>query len=98
VQSVAAAWEILRRGATGSAGRHLSIVDFLDTSTSPRSVPRTQADEGVTALYAAQGVSLIRMGFVILGDRGAAEDVVQDAFVGLYRNWDRLEDPANALP
>jgi RNA polymerase sigma factor (sigma-70 family) len=73
-------------------------VDFLDTSASPRSVPRTQADEGVTALYAAQGVSLIRMAFVILGDRGAAEDVVQDAFVGLYRNWDRLDDPANALP
>ncbi len=84
--------------ATNGAARHLSIVDFLDTSTPPRTVPRTQADEGVTALYAAQGVSLIRMAFVILGDRGAAEDVVQDAFVGLYRNWDRLDDPANALP
>lgn len=59
---------------------------------------RTQADEGVTALYTAQGLSLIRMGFVILGDRSTAEDVVQDAFVGLYRNWDRLDDPANALP
>lgn len=90
--------KILRQVVTDSARRHLSIVDFLDTSTSPRSVPRTQADEGVTALYAAQGVSLIRMAFVILGDRSAAEDVVQDAFVGLYRNWDRLDDPANALP
>lgn len=95
---VAASREVHRQVATRSAGRHLSIVDFLDTSTSPRPRLRTQADEGVTALYAAQGVSLIRMGFVILGDRSAAEDVVQDAFVGLYRNWDRLEDPANALP
>ena len=73
-------------------------MDFLDTDTSPRPGLRTQADEGVTALYAAHGVSLIRMAFVILGDRGAAEDVVQDAFVGLYRNWTRLDDPANALP
>jgi RNA polymerase sigma-70 factor (sigma-E family) len=73
-------------------------VDFLDTSTSPAHPgPRIRADEGVTALYAAQGVSLIRMAFVILRDRGAAEDVVQDAFVGLYRNWGRLDDPANAL-
>jgi hypothetical protein len=24
------------------------------------------------------------------GDRGAAEDVVQDAFLWLYRNWDRV--------
>jgi RNA polymerase sigma-70 factor (sigma-E family) len=69
----------------------------LDTDISPRSGARPRADEGVTALYAAHGVSLIRMGFVILGDRGAAEDVAQDAFVGLYRNWDRLSDPAAAL-
>ena len=33
----------------------------------------------------------------MLGDRGRAEDVVQDAFIGLYRNWDRLDDPGNAL-
>ena len=73
-------------------------MDSLDTDTSPRSGSRPSADEGVTALYVAHGVSLIRMGFVILGDRGAAEDVVQDAFLGLYRNWDRLNDPAKALP
>jgi RNA polymerase sigma-70 factor (sigma-E family) len=72
-------------------------VDFLDTSAPSRTAARTQADEGVTALYAARGVSLIRLAFVILGDRGTAEDVVQDAFVGLYRNWNRLDDPANAL-
>ena len=51
----------------------------------------------MTALYAAHAVGLIRLGFIMLGDRGAAEDVVQDAFLGLYRNWDRLNDPANAL-
>jgi RNA polymerase sigma-70 factor (sigma-E family) len=51
----------------------------------------------VTALYAEHAVGLIRLGFVMLGDRGGAEDVVQDAFIGLYRNWGRLNDPANAL-
>src|SRR6476646_9356060 len=84
-------------GATGSAGRHLCIVDFLDTDTARRAQPRPRAAEGVTALYAAHSLGLIRLGFVMLGDRGAAEDVVQDAFLGLYRNWDRLNDPANAL-
>ena len=48
-------------------------------------------------LYEAHAVGLIRLGFVMLGDRGRAEDVVQDAFIGLYRNWDRLDDPGNAL-
>jgi RNA polymerase sigma factor (sigma-70 family) len=32
----------------------------------------------------------------MLGDRSAAEDVVQDAFLGLYRRWERLADPAVA--
>jgi RNA polymerase sigma-70 factor (sigma-E family) len=73
-------------------------VDILDTNAAPRSDPRPRADEGVTALYAAHAVGLIRLGFVMLADRGAAEDVVQDAFLGLYRNWDRLHDPASALP
>jgi RNA polymerase sigma-70 factor (sigma-E family) len=72
-------------------------VNSSDTDTSLRPGPRPGADEAVTALYAAHAVGLIRLGFVMLGDRGAAEDVVQDAFLGLYRNWDRLNDPGNAL-
>ena len=72
-------------------------MDHSDTDTSPPPGLRPRAGEGVTALYAEHAVGLIRMGFVTLGDRGAAEDVVQDAFLGLYRNWDRLHDPAKAL-
>jgi DNA-directed RNA polymerase specialized sigma24 family protein len=41
------------------------------------------ATGGVTALYQANAVGLIRLAIVMLGDRGAAEDVVQDAFLGL---------------
>jgi RNA polymerase sigma-70 factor (sigma-E family) len=33
----------------------------------------------------------------MLGDRPAAEDVVQEAFCGLYRRWDHLADAGNAL-
>jgi RNA polymerase sigma-70 factor (sigma-E family) len=55
------------------------------------------ADAGVTALYQAHAVGLIRLAIVMLGDRAAAEDVVQDAFLGLYRHWVGLVDPANAL-
>lgn len=34
----------------------------------------------------------------MLGDRAAAEDVVQEAFCGLFRHWYRLRDPAKAVP
>jgi DNA-directed RNA polymerase specialized sigma24 family protein len=55
------------------------------------------AEKAVGALYRAQAVGLIRLAYLMLGDRGGAEDVVQDAFCGLYRHWDRLADPAGAL-
>jgi RNA polymerase sigma factor (sigma-70 family) len=54
------------------------------------------AERHVTALYQAHALSLARLALVMLGDRSAAEDVVQDAFLGLYRRWDRLADPAVA--
>ncbi len=44
----------------------------------------------VGALYQTMAVGLIRLAYVILGDRQAAEDVVQDAFCNLFRRWDRL--------
>ena len=59
---------------------------------------RTGADEAVTALYRAHALGLIRLAHIMLGDRPAAEDVVQEAFCGLYRRWAKLSDPARALP
>jgi RNA polymerase sigma-70 factor (sigma-E family) len=53
--------------------------------------------EAVTALYRAHALGLIRLAVVMLGDRAAAEDAVQEAFCGLYRRWHHLSDPAKAL-
>jgi RNA polymerase sigma-70 factor (sigma-E family) len=55
------------------------------------------AEAGVNALYAQHAASLIRLAYLMLGDRSAAEDVVQDAFFGLYRRWGRLTDQRGAL-
>lgn len=55
------------------------------------------AAAAVAALYAEHAVSLIRLAYLMLGDRAAAEDAVQDAFFGLYRRWDRLADPGRAV-
>src|SRR6202046_1358290 len=63
----------------------------------PDGEARAGAAPGVTALYEAHAVGLIRLAVVMLGDRAAAEDVVQEAFCGLYRRWGQLADPAKAL-
>jgi RNA polymerase sigma-70 factor (sigma-E family) len=54
-------------------------------------------DQAVTALYQAHALGLIRLAVVMLGDRPAAEDVVQEAFCGLYRRWHTLSDTGKAL-
>ena len=59
---------------------------------------RGPAREAVAGLYQAHALGLIRLGVVMLGDRAAAEDVVQEAFCGLFLHWARLTDPAKALP
>lgn len=56
------------------------------------------AESSVAALYEAHALALTRLAYVMLGDNASAEDAVQDAFFGLYRNWARITDPAMALP
>ena len=52
----------------------------------PPPAPASASAEAVTALYQAHALGLVRLAVVMLGDRAAAEDVVQEAFCGLYRS------------
>ncbi|MFN8194008.1 MAG: SigE family RNA polymerase sigma factor [Nocardioidaceae bacterium] len=62
-----------------------------------RGVGRWDADEALEQLYAAHWRSLVRLGVLLLHDQGAAEEVVQDAFVAVHDRWHRLRDPDRAL-
>ena len=55
------------------------------------------AERHVTALYAGHALGLVRLAVAHARRPGRAEDVVQDAFLGLYRRWDSLADPSAAL-
>jgi len=56
--------------------------------------PRT---EGVAALFHAQSTELTRLAYLIVGDWGLAEEVVQEAFLRFWRSSHVLRD-ANAAP
>ena len=51
----------------------------------------------MTALYAEHALGLVRLAVVMTGDRACAEDIVQEAFFGLYRRWDQLRDTSAPL-
>jgi RNA polymerase sigma-70 factor (sigma-E family) len=51
----------------------------------------------ITVLYDAHALGLIRLAYLMLGSQAMAEDVVQDAFCGLYRRWRHITDQGKAL-
>jgi RNA polymerase sigma-70 factor (sigma-E family) len=51
----------------------------------------------VSALYQAHSLHLVRLAVLMVGDQSTAEDVVQDAFLGLYRRWSALHSADSAI-
>ncbi len=81
-----------------SAKAHGSAPELTAGSGAAASGCAASREEAVAVLYQAHALGLVRLAYVMLGSRQAAEDVVQEAFLGLYRNWGRLADTSRALP
>lgn len=57
----------------------------------------SDANETVASLFRDERLGLLRLATLLVFDRNLAEDIVQDAFIGLYRRWDRLVDQSRAV-
>jgi RNA polymerase sigma-70 factor (sigma-E family) len=53
--------------------------------------------ETISALFRAHHRRLVGLASLLVDDRLTAEDVVQEAFAGLYRRWHDLRDPQAAI-
>jgi RNA polymerase sigma-70 factor (sigma-E family) len=53
-------------------------------------------DEAVDLLWRREHARLTKLAAGLTGDPGAGEEIVQDAFAGLLRQWRQLRDPAAA--
>jgi RNA polymerase sigma-70 factor (sigma-E family) len=71
-------------------------VNAVGGPASPRSI--AEADRAITAIYDTEYRSLVRMSAVLLGDVGAAEEVVQECFIAVHAAWRRLRDIDKAVP
>jgi hypothetical protein len=57
---------------------------------------RAETDHFVSDLFRAHGPALLRLALLLVGDQPSAEDVVQEAFIGLHKA--SLRNPDKALP
>jgi RNA polymerase sigma factor (sigma-70 family) len=54
----------------------------------------TYAADGFAVLYRDTFDRMWRLAFLIVGDRGIAEEVVQDAYARVLERWPSLDEPA----
>jgi RNA polymerase sigma-70 factor, ECF subfamily len=59
--------------------------------------PALATDDGVRAVYAAHGPELYRFAVRSLGDRGLAEEAVQETFVRAWKAAERFDDALGSL-
>jgi RNA polymerase sigma-70 factor (sigma-E family) len=50
-------------------------------------------NEPFAELFRQQYEPMVRLGYLLTGDREAAEELVQDAFVAVYRSFGRMTNP-----
>ena len=78
------------------AAREVTTPDPLVAGDRVGEVVGTDRDQAVGALYRSHAAELTRLATMLTSDRASGEDVVQEAFAGLYRRWGALEDPEKA--
>ncbi|GAA2335557.1 SigE family RNA polymerase sigma factor [Saccharopolyspora halophila] len=77
-------------GIERSVEKTLGTLRKLDGASRTAPQPLTLED-----IYKQQRMRMIRLAILLVDEPTTAEDVVQEAFTGLYRNWSGLRD-ANA--
>jgi RNA polymerase sigma factor (sigma-70 family) len=58
--------------------------------------PAVERATELDLLFRAHYAAMLRLARVLIGSREEAEEVVQDAFVSLHRNWSRLHNTGSA--
>lgn len=56
-----------------------------------------ETPQTIDDIYRSHRMSMVRLAILLVDDISSAEDVVQDAFAGLYRNWGQLRDTQAAI-
>jgi RNA polymerase sigma-70 factor (sigma-E family) len=84
-------------GSAVAAAMKADADTFAVSSWPLPATPGPDADLAAAELYSLHYKALIRLAVMLVRDVPTAEEVVQDAFVGMRGAWDRLGNPETAL-
>ncbi|MGH3449219.1 MAG: RNA polymerase sigma factor [Haloechinothrix sp.] len=82
------------RSAESTVEHTLGHLRAIDARTA---APEPSGPLNLEDLFRQHRMRLVRLAILLVDEPATAEDVVQEAFTGLYRNWGRLRDSAAAL-
>lgn len=76
-----------------------SSTSTIPEVAAPTATPTTakRADVTIDEIYRSHRMGMVRLAILLVDDQASAEDVVQEAFAGLFRNWAGLRDNAAAI-
>ncbi len=86
--------------AESFAERTLGTLASLNPVLNPvlaEAPPAPAGPVSIDDLYRSHRMGMVRLAILLVDDVASAEDVVQEAFAGLYRNWSGLRDTAAAI-
>ncbi len=86
-------------GPSGAPGRPTAMASTLPGVTVTPGVPAPveRTDVTIDDIYRTHRMGMVRLAILLVDDQASAEDVVQEAFAGLFRNWGGLRDNAAAI-
>jgi RNA polymerase sigma-70 factor (sigma-E family) len=87
-------------GAESRVERTLGTLSSLNPIYSVEVAAREPAGDGpvtIDDIYRSHRMGMVRLAILLVDDVASAEDVVQEAFTGLYRHWSNLRDRAAAI-
>jgi RNA polymerase sigma-70 factor (sigma-E family) len=75
----------------------VEVVSYLGARDADGRLGKAGRTAAISELFRAHHRRLVGLASLLVDDRQTAEDVVQEAFAGLYRRWNHLRDPQSAV-
>lgn len=75
----------------------LGTLRALDAAAVGSARPTSTTPLTIDDIYRSHRMSMVRLAILLVDDQASAEDVVQEAFAGLYKQWSTLRDTSAAI-